>query len=321
MSNKHKIAALQIDMMQKLLNGESVNVQKLEGEYKHEVPERTIRDKITKVIEPLFPDSIYNEKGIGWISKDNLNEKTILTAPELIALQTLKNYALGLDKDISTSALKLLSKFEQGVFAHEIIHRTKKEKLDKDNETTITVLMNAIRQKKKVSCTYNDKQRIIEPLMIVMLEGYWYLHLFDINKETGLKKAKNFHIKTIELISLLDETFEYPEISFFKKLKTSVNAFFDSESDYISVELLLHKEIVKYFRRIPISTKQKIYGSKDDEYMTLSVEVTNLKEVAPIIQQYLPDIKVVHPSELNEIIKKNISDYAVFKQKDEQIPN
>ncbi len=301
------LASIQIEMMQKLLDSESINVQVLHRLY--EIPERTIRDKISKVIKPLFPDSIFNEKGIGWTSKDNLNEKTILKAEELVALQLLKNYALGLEKEISIPALKLLSKFDRGMFTHEVIHRTKKEKLDKDSEATMTILMNAIRQKKKVSCIYNNKPRIIEPLMVVMLEGYWYLHLFDIEIDTELKKAKNFHIKSIESISLLDDNFKYPDISFFKKLKTSINAYFDSESDYISVELLIHKDIVKYFRRIPISSKQQIYGNTESKYMTLNIEVTNLNEIVPTIQQYLPKIKVIHPLELDELIKKNILNY------------
>lgn len=302
------LSSLQIEMMQKLLDSESINVQALHKQYK--IPERTIRDKINKVIKPLFQDLIYSEKGIGWASKENLNEKTILKAEELIALQTLKNYAVGLDEEIAIPSLKLLGKFERGLFTHEVIHRTKKEKLDKENEIVMTILMNAIRQKKKVSCIYNSKPRIIEPLMVVMLEGYWYLHLFDIQIDTELKKAKNFHIKSIESISLLDDDFRYPDISFFKKLKTSINAYFDSESNYISVELLIHKDIVKYFKRIPISSKQKIYGNTNNEYMTLSIEVTNLNEIVPIIQQYLPNIKVVYPPELNELIRNNILNYA-----------
>jgi len=301
------LTSLQIEMMQTLLNSQSINVQELQK--RSGIPERTIRDKLNKVIKPLFPDSIYNEKGIGWASKDNLNEKTILKADELVALQTLKNYAEGLDKELSTPALNLLSKFERGMFTHEVIHRTKKEKLEAEDESTMTILMNAIAQKKKVSCLYSSKQRVIEPLMIVMLEGYWYVHLFDIDQKIKVKKAKNFHLKSMESVSLLDDVFEYPNMHFIKKLETSINAFFDSEGDYIVVELLVHRSIIKYFERIPLSPKQKIYGNDKDEYLSLNIEVTNLNEIVPTIQQYLPNIKVIHPAELEVIIKENISNY------------
>ena len=301
------LTSLQIEMMQILLNSQSINVQELQK--RSGIPERTIRDKLNKVIKPLFPDSIYNEKGLGWASKENLNEKTILKADELVALQTLKNYAEGLDKEISIPALSLLRKFERGMFTHEVIHRTKKEKLEVENESTMTILMNAIAQKKRVSCMYSNKQRVVEPLMIVMLEGYWYVHLFDIDQKNKKKKAKNFHLKSMESVSLLDDTFPYPNVHFIEKLKTSINAFFDSESDYIAIELLVHKNIIKYFERIPLSPKQKIYGNNNDEYLSLNIEITHLNEIVPTIQQYLPNIKVIHPPELAAIIQKNISNY------------
>jgi predicted DNA-binding transcriptional regulator YafY len=116
----------------------------------------------------------------------------------------------------------------------------------------------------------------------------------------------------MESTSLLDEDFSYPDLSFFRKLNSSVNAYFDSDSSYKTVELEIDKDIVKYFERIPISSKQKLYASPSNNYMTLSIEVTNINEIVPTIQQYLPKIKVIYPPELNEIIKNNIAEYNIY---------
>lgn len=300
---------LLIEMMQILLNGGSFSVKALEK--KHGTPERTIRSKIKNNIQPLFPDIIaYDPTTEKWVAKEDLQEKTILSAKELISLQMMKNHVSSFSSEIAQDANKLLNKFQQGVFTKEVFRKIRKEKLDKEHQEVMTLLLNAIRQKKRVSCIYNDKPRVIEPLKVVALEGYWYLYLFNIIQETGEKESKKFHLKTMKNISMLDENFEYPKISFFKKFNTSINAYFDLSKKHETVELLIHKDIVKYFERIPLSSTQWIDNNVVNEHQTCRIEVTKIEEILPTIQQYLPKIKVLHPVELNNKILENIQNYT-----------
>lgn len=296
--------------METLLNGSSFSVKALKQKYG--TPERTIRSKITNNIQPLFPKIIYYDSSTErWAAKEDLREKTILSAKELISLQMMKNHVANFSNDIIQDANKLLNKFQQGVFTKEIVRKTRKEKLDKEHQEIMTLLLNAIRQKKRISCSYNNKSRVIEPLKIVTLEGYWYLYLFNI-LEKNHKESKKFHLKSMKNVAILDESFEYPKISFFKKFNTSINAYFDLSKEHQIVELLLHKDIVKYFKRIPLSSTQWIDDNAINEYHTCTVYVTNIFEIMPIIQQYLPKIKVVEPTELHNHILNNIQKYEIL---------
>jgi len=300
---------LLIDMMQTLLNGGSFSVKALEKKYG--TPERTIRSKIQNNIQPLFPDFIvYDPTTERWRANEDLREKTILSAKELISLQMMKNHVSGFSVEIIQEANKLLNKFQQGVFSNEVFKNTRKEKLDIEDQKMMTLLLNAIRQKKRVSCLYSNKERVIEPLKIVTLEGYWYLYLFDIVKETSEKESKKFHLKSMQNIAILDENFEYPKISFFKKFNASINAYFDLSKKHETVELLIHKDIVKYFERIPLSPTQWIDNRIVDEYQICRIDVTQIEEILPTIQQYLPKIKVLYPPELEKKISENIQNYA-----------
>lgn len=300
---------LLIDMMQTLLNGGSFSVKALEKKYG--TPERTIRSKIKNNIQPLFPKIIdYDPTTERWVAKEDLREKTILSARELVSLQMMKNHVSSFSDEIIQDANKLLNKFQQGIFSNEVFKNTRKEKLDTEDQEMMTLLLNAIRQKKRVSCLYNNKDRVIEPLKIVTLEGYWYLYLFNIVKETGEKESKNFHLKSMKNIFILDENFEYPKISFFRKFNTSINAYFDLSKNHETVELLIHKDIVKYFERIPLSSTQWIDNSVVDEYQICRIDVTKIEEILPTIQQYLPKIKVLYPPELENKILENIQNYT-----------
>lgn len=111
-------------------------------------------------------------------------------------------------------------------------------------------------------------------------------------------------------ICILDENFEYPKISFFKKFNTSINAYFDLSKKHETIELLIHKDIVKYFKRIPLSSTQWIDDTIKNEYQTCRIEVTKIEEILPTIQQYLPKIKVLYPPELEDKILENIQNYT-----------
>ena len=77
-----------------------------------------------------------------------------------------------------------------------------------------------------------------------------------------------------------------------------------------TIELLIHKDIVKYFKRIPLSSTQWIDDTIKNEYQTCRIEVTKIEEILPTIQQYLPKIKVLYPPELEDKILENIQNYT-----------
>ncbi len=74
--------------------------------------------------------------------------------------------------------------------------------------------------------------------------------------------------------------------------------------------MYVDKEVSRYFLRKPLNKTQRVLKQYDDKSIDLEIIVTNLMEIIPTIQRYIPHVKVIEPLELKEAIKKNIDDYV-----------
>ena len=78
----------------------------------------------------------------------------------------------------------------------------------------------------------------------------------------------------------------------------------------ILVQLFMDKEVSRYFLRKPLNQTQRVLKQYDDKSIDLEIVVTNLMEIIPTIQRYIPHVKVIEPLELKEAIKKNIDEFV-----------
>lgn len=78
---------------------------------------------------------------------------------------------------------------------------------------------------------------------------------------------------------------------------------------FTTVELAVHKKIIDYFHIQPLSDKQVITNSIRPEYDIVTIESVNCMEIIPIIQQFLPFIKVIMPIDLDLQIREHLKDY------------
>ncbi len=77
----------------------------------------------------------------------------------------------------------------------------------------------------------------------------------------------------------------------------------------IDVELLIHKKVLRYFERQPLSPAQILSTTNDPNYTKMEIRVTDEMEIIPTVQQFLPYIKVVEPLTLCERIEENLQNY------------
>lgn len=290
-------------LLKNLANGESLNVASVHANY--DIPVRTIRENIKKNLLPLFPDDIaYDNKTKNYYAKRNFLSDTLLSAEELVTIKLLENHSDTLGRRFNIASQRLFNRFKRRA-SLSIFKQTNMEKIGKDDEGKLAIIKNAISTKSILECRYKGKDRIIHPLKIVLLEGYWYLFLWDA-KDNIIKK---FHLKTIEAVDITGKQFEQPCTDILDKLGGAINAYF-KDATPIDVELEIHKKVLKYFERQPLSPSQILSPTNDPNYTKMEIRITDEREIIPTIQQYLPYVKVVEPSTLDAKIKENILNYT-----------
>lgn len=299
--NKNMIDALP-KLLKRLSNGEGLHIPTLSAEL--DIPEKTIQDNIKKNLKPLEVAEIeYDNTTRNWTARKNFLSETLLSADEIVTMRLLENHSITLGERFAISTKRLFHRFKRRA-SLSIFKKTKIEKIGKDDEGKLAIIKTAISQKRVLHCLYNEKDRVIHPLKIVLLEGYWYLFFWDTQND----EIRKYHLKTMKALDIQDETFVTHDNNVIDRLDNAINAYF-KDAEPIPVELLLHKKVSKYLKRQPLSKSQKIIPY-DDDYNKMSIWITDEREIIPTIQQYLPYIKVLSPDTLHNQIEENIKNYS-----------
>ena len=295
-------------LLKQLSNGEVINIPKLSKELK--IPPKTIQDNFKKYLLPIENANIHFDKSLnGWVAKQGFLSETLLSEYEIITMQLLEQGIQKFGRQYILSTQRLFNRFKKRA-SLTIFRKTKMEQIGKDDEMKLAIIKTAISQKKVIHCQYREKDRIIYPLKIALLEGYWYLFLWDTKHE----EIRKYHLKSIQALEIKDETFKIPKNRAIDHLDDAINAYFKDETPFL-VDLIVHRKVIKYFKRQPLSKNQTItkalnYG---EDYYRLQIWITDEMEIIPTIQQYLPYIKVESPDSLHQQIEKNISNYSNFE--------
>ncbi len=196
---------------------------------------------------------------------------------------------------------------------HPLFTNLDSETLSQAHLEIFTHLENAIKSRHLISASYTaitKKQRNVKlkPLRLAFFDGYWYLLAFDVEAKDTFKK---FHLKSLSSITALEENFSYPkEIS--KLIEKAFSVWFDL-SDAFEVRLWVSKEIAPYFERKPYNG-QSIEGRDADGSIEVVIKVTNEMEILPIVQWYLPHIRILKPEWINDILMQKIDSYKTVNQ-------
>jgi len=147
----------------------------------------------------------------------------------------------------------------------------------------------------------------VQPLKITNLEQYWYLFCYDLEQNSFW----TYHFKGIKNIKVLEQTFSLNEHLYHDKLENAINAYFNVYEEN-KVQLRLSKASMKVLKRKQLNSSQKIYKDEEfkDKYI-MDITVSDLREISPLIQQWIPHIEVIYPEELKTIIRKNLVSYNI----------
>ncbi|WP_200764026.1 helix-turn-helix transcriptional regulator [Nitrosophilus alvini] len=293
-------------ILRRLSNGETLNIPALSEELG--IPQKTIQDNFKKYLTPIENAEVHFDKSVqGWVARQGFLSETLLSEYEIITMQLLEHSSKKYGRQFALATQRLFNRFKRRA-SLVIFKKTKMEQIGRDDESKLAIIKTAIVQKRVLHCKYNGKDRVVYPLKIVMLEGYWYLFLWD----TENNEVRKYHLKSIQALDLQNEIFTTPENRVIDHLDNAINAYF-KDGELIPVKLIVHKKISKYFKRQPLSGSQSITQYPYNEnYEYLNIWVTDEMEIIPTIQQYLPYIKVESPDSLCQQIEKNIQNYSNF---------
>ena len=278
----------------KLYGGAKLSNVALAKEF--DVSSKTIQRDFAKLVL-MFP--IFQDKKL-WQLKSDFAFKEHLSIEDDITLKLLLQASKSFDKAFSQRADKLLSRIDDNI--NSPIY-TKIELEDISNKLTeISQLESAINSQNKIEFSYLKDDyyydTVVEPYKIVNFDGFWYL----ISKKDG--NLRRYYLHNIFDIEILEDRFRKSK-KIEELLSNALNIWFD-ESESFEVELLIDSSIKKYFMRKPISKSQRLKEFDEDENMIVTLDITNEKEIIPIIKYWLPNIKVLKPIGLNEKIQEDV---------------
>ncbi|KFZ36840.1 hypothetical protein HR45_13620 [Shewanella mangrovi] len=161
-----------------------------------------------------------------------------------------------------------------------------------------TIFERAIINRQAVQFLYKDKSRIVQPYLMVYSHGSWYLAA----TEEGMLKA--FSLARLKFASVKKENFEYDE-SVVRQIKEQETIWFGTP--LFSVTLEIKRDIAFYFERKALLPKQEILEKRSDGTLVVSASAWSYNQIAPIVQYWLPNIRVISPLELDEHIRKNLT--------------
>jgi len=294
-----KILTRLFSTLARLNNGDVLSTKELAEEYN--VTTKTIQRDFQKLLVN-FPVYQENRK---WKMQEGYKIEKSKDITELLVLNIMAKMADEVGGSFSRTAKHIFSKIKNEEF-NPIYTKLSMEDIS-SKLPEIQLLEQAIREKKVISCLYdNEKERakreILKPLKIMSSEGFWYLVAFD--TEDYIRKL---YVKNVSLVKLDTELFSVND-DIDEMLINAQNIWFQSDREPFKVRLIASAEIAKYFRRKPLPTQHNEKENEDGS-LELRVSITYYMEIFSVVKYWLPHLKIVEPVWLKEKLFESLTEF------------
>ena len=222
-----------------------------------------------------------------------------------ILQEVLPHYYHKLDESVK----KRLKKENMSVKSIYHFYNPAREK--KVNPELLSQVEKSVRYRRKVNIQYQGKTKLkdylnVKPLKIVYMEGNLYVAVLE---ETNFMLLRIYLIKKYEF---LDETYnEIPivqdALNFAISFQTPFDVFGKTKT---KVSLIVRKKYAKHFLQKKYLSSQR-EEKLEDGRLRLFFEVTNYKEIIPLVKKWLPNIYIEEPKEWNEKFQEELHDYLL----------
>lgn len=291
-----------VSILTKLYNGDQLSVKELALEFN--VSTRTIQRDFN---ERLISFPIYQENRL-WKMQDGFKLEKSTSIEEQVVLDIMEKLVDSVGNQFSSKAKNLLSKIKNHDY-NPIYAKLNMEDIE-DKLEVIQYLEIAIKSKFEITCNYktnnsNILNLTLKPLKIVNFEGYWYLLAIDENDTQSIKK---YYLKNISNLKKLNTTFLLDD-RIDRILNKVSSIWFDNTKEPFEVKIQISKYITKYIERKPISPSQIFEAINEDGSSIISIKITHEMEILPIIKYWLPNLKVLEPKWIDDMICEELKGY------------
>ncbi len=284
-----------IDILKDLNEGKKLCINALANYY--EVAPRTTQRDI-KLIREIFGDFL-TKKGNCYQGHKKVLLEELLHATDLMTLANITNL-FDITNKKSFISIKTDALIKNSMSVYDF--KSKPFEVIQDKEM-LKKLEHAIKFNKEICINYQGdytiKERVFHPYKIIFLNENFYVVGENITKNSfaSLRIAlikelnytsKNFHrVKEIEAFI---EAIQTPWAQFGVEKRT--------------VKLLVKQKVAKYFILKKYLPTQKIIQKLDNGDLEVQYSITDFKEIEELLIKWLPNVKVLEPLALNEMVRE-----------------
>ncbi len=286
-------------ILSRLHAGEVLSMKELAREFSVSI--RTIQ----RDINDRLRDTPLKKSG-GKITLAYRGDETALGAEELAVLEMLEELSRKQGHDFYAKTHRVLKKLKAQATNPYYFHLST-EPLDTMLPKAVK-FERAIKKRSLVHCRYTMQSGTydidIKPLKIVNFQGYWYVLALDARND----EIKKYLLRNCSNIRLDKDRFTPPD-NIDDAVAKALAIWFQPDAEPFEVRLFIDGSVAKYFERKPIASTQRIEGRDRDGSLEAVVTITHEMEIIPTIKQWLPNLRVLEPDWLDEMIRTDIKRY------------
>ncbi|SEP84230.1 helix-turn-helix transcriptional regulator [Basfia succiniciproducens] len=281
------------DILHRLVLGERLHVERLAEEY--QVGKRTIQKDLNVRLSFLeFEKDARNYYRINTAQFGLLTEEEINRFARFASIQQLFPKI-----DRTFYQEKLTESIQVKGFHYEDIS---------GKNTEFKQLKKAIEQHRLIEFYYTKnnetqgKMRSLQPYKLLNKNGIWFL----LGLERG--KRKTFCFSRIKSIFVKTEVFT-PDPDFIQQIENSDSISHGNQIAEVVIQVSANA--APYFECRNLLPNQETVRKLDDGSLLLACRNVNTMEVIPIVQYWIPHLKVISPSELQNLMIDKLKIYLI----------
>ncbi len=296
-----------VDILNKLDSGGKVTVKALAADYA--VSLRTVQRDLELLSTAGFllhsPD-----KGAYMFEEGFSLQKMRLTKEEASLLTFLHEVAGSMGRNFADSAVRIFKKVMPDEYDSPYFAKLPQVDRQQLNTPFREDLEQAVDDSRKIRLVYagkdkdGEKEYSVCPLKIINYEGFWYV----LTQLDGKSWVRKFRVDRIKDVTVTEDYFE-PPAKLKAMLEQSVNIWF-SDRRNITVRVKVDAGAAEYFKRKVYFPAQKVVQEHKDGSVTLEGKMCYEMELIPVVQHWIPHLKVLAPKSLRDTVMKRVREYV-----------
>jgi len=184
------------------------------------------------------------------------------------------------------------------------VHATHQAGFSEQSRQLFFTLEKAISQQQIVSFHYTTREHLtkfyqtVHPYRLTHQDGFWYLSAVHNDR------LKSFALARIASLVVMEDRFT--RVSRYEDQLLGDDSVWLGEK--FTVTLAVTGKAIQYFKQKQLVPQQAIV-SETDETLTVTSQVRHEDQILPIVQYWIPYVRVVEPTRLNDILRSVFQNY------------